>query len=184
MDDFLENLFQGDPAPKHSYEITFDASSTEELFDKISNIYIKGCSVLCGNNDSFNIFDVSEPVILKMKLHMQSLGIKTLMYEYKNKEVHDLFMDFHHEFCMELQNQGFTKRDFMCIFRRNRFGHIVNALWDLKNNEVRNLFTKTIHRQIHYQNIIELKEPKIKLKQYAYRIRTPEKLVIVRFDII
>ena len=153
MSDFIDTIFKNEPYPPYSFDIHIDAGTIEEMFDQFIQMFIRGCSILYGDGQSFSAFDMTEERIQTMKHYFKSMGIDLLFYSYSLPESDDIYKDFIHEFKMLVKESSFSEDDYHYILFRDRNGLIRNTKWFFKEKKVRDLFREATKTQIHYQNI-------------------------------
>ena len=95
LDIFIHKLFSSSVKEPCFYQLQCKNKSLEEIFKILLNIYIKGISLLYfPGEDEIVIDNLTEPMITKLQLYMNSLGFNPIITSFTKKQLSELVDDF------------------------------------------------------------------------------------------
>ena len=172
MNTFIKNIFNSPIAPPpHSFEISFsDIKTSEELFERILHIYKSGLVILLGDQEGFDLRNLTDDNRLLMKQYMKSIGINTKIYTLNNTDVHDIYEML--AIKLEEKNIQFDP------LRIN--GKIYDLRIIAKINQI-NIIDNIIKDDIYIRCLINMKNP-THLNHHCIRIQDRDTCYILFFD--
>ena len=164
----VEQLFHTTAKPPHFYNISFDVSNVDELYERILEIYKYGAVNLFSDSNHIDILTLDEEKRFKLKEYMMSIGIKPIIEKYNPQEIHEIHKDMIYEIKQLPEISG---------ERIEPTGIIKNGIYTSinlripKNCELLEKFIKLIDNNRAYKDMLDIYTKRTELSDFCFKVR-------------